>query len=130
MVTIVRLAFGDRSIAVLAGLLLAFYPVGAFYDTDFVITAQAMQLVTLGLFGILWLWRYPRNWTGAVLFGFTFGALAVTRFELIALALVMALWLWFTSRQRRVVFQIAFAAVISDVGMLPTILRHAENPPG
>jgi len=130
MVAIVRLAFGDRSIAVLAGLLLAFYPVGAFYDTDFVITAQAMQLVTLGLFGILWLWRYPRNWTGAVLFGLSFGALAVTRFELIALAPVMAFWLWFKSRQRRVVFQMALATAIAVAVMLPTILRNAENHAG
>src|SRR5260221_5356055 len=102
MVDSVRLDFGDRSMAVLACLLLAFYPVGAFYDTDFVITAQAMQLVTLGLFGILWLWRYPRNWTGAVLFGLSFGALAVTRFELIHLAPVIAFWLWFKHRQRLV----------------------------
>src|SRR5579859_5351437 len=59
-----RLAFGDRAVAALAGLLLALYPVGAFYDTDFVITAQATQLVTIGLLGVLWLWRSPRNWTG------------------------------------------------------------------
>ena len=120
----VRLAFGRRGASVLAGLLLAFYPVGAFYDTDFVITAQATLLLSLALFGVLWLWRFPRNWTGCVLYGASFGALAVTRFEPILLAPVFGLWLVWVRRDRNAVLQVALAAVIGVLVLLPVILHN------
>lgn len=43
-------ATGSRTAGLASGLLLALYPVSAFYDTDFVITSQALVLATL-LFG-------------------------------------------------------------------------------
>jgi 4-amino-4-deoxy-L-arabinose transferase-like glycosyltransferase len=120
----VRLAFGRRGVSILGGLLLAIYPVGAFYDTDFVITAQATLLLSLALFGVLWLWRFPRNWIGVVLYGASFGALAVTRFEPIVLAPVFGLWLLWVRRDRNAVLQVALAAAICALVMLPVILHN------
>jgi hypothetical protein len=127
MIAIVRLAFNNRWMAVLAGLLLALYPVGAFYDTDFVIASQSLELVCIGLFGVLWLWRRPANWTGAVLFGLGFGVISITRFELITLMPIMALWLIWKQRTRRTLFQVALAAVIAIAIMLPTIWRNHSH---
>ena len=123
-IAVTRLALGRRDAAILAGVLLAFYPVGAFYDTDFVITSQATVLLTLALFGILWLWRSPRNWAGAVLYGLSFGALAVTRFEPVFLAPVFGLWLIAVRRDRKAVLQVALAAVVCVGVMLPVILHN------
>ena len=127
MIAIGRLAFGNRAIAILAGLLLAVYPVGAFYDTDFVIASQSLELLCIALFGILWLWRRPANWTGAVLFGLSFGVIAITRFELIALAPIMALWLIWQQRSRRTLYQIALAAFLTIAVMLPTVIRNRTH---
>jgi hypothetical protein len=113
--------------AALAGLLLGLYPVGAFYDTDFVIASQSLELVCVALFGILWLWRKPNNWTGAVLFGLSFGALAIARFELIALAPLMGLWLIWKQRNRRTMYQMLLAAVLALAVMLPTIIRNRTH---
>lgn len=120
----VRLALGRRDVAILAGVLLAIYPVGAFYDTDFVITSQATILLTLALFGILWLWRSPHNWTGAILYGASFGALAVTRFEPIFLAPLFGLWLIAVRRDRRSTLQVALAAIICVGVTFPVILHN------
>jgi hypothetical protein len=123
-VATVRLAFGHRWVAGLAGVFLAIYPVGAFYDTDFVITSQTTVLISLALFGILWLWRYPRQWAGVVLYGACFGALAITRFEAIALAPVFGLWLIAVRRDRMAILQVAAAALIGIGVTLPIILHN------
>ena len=47
------LATGRQTAGWAAGLLLANYPVSAFYDTDFIITSQALILATL-MFGAAW----------------------------------------------------------------------------
>ncbi len=122
-VVVTRLAFGRRDVAYGAGLLLAIYPVGAFYDTDFVITSQTTELLTLALFGILWLWRSPRNSTGAVLYGASFGLLAITRFEPVFLAPVFGLWLIAFRRDWQAVGQVALAAVIC-VGLIVPVALH------
>jgi hypothetical protein len=122
-----RLAFGRRWVGVIAGILFAIYPVGAFYDTDFVITAQTTMLLSLGLFGVLWLWRSPHNWTGAVLYGVSFGAIAVTRFEPIFLAPVFGLWLIGVRRDRRAVLQVALAAVLCVAVTLPIVVHNLSH---
>lgn len=123
-IAVTRLALGRRNVAILAGVLLAIYPVGAFYDTDFVITSQATILLTLGLFAVLWLWRSPRNWAGAILYGLSFGALAVTRLEPFFLAPVFGLWLIAVRRDRRAVLQVALAAIIAVGVTIPVILHN------
>jgi hypothetical protein len=119
MIAAARLAFGRRWVSLLAGLLLAVYPVSAFYDTDFVITSQSTILVTISLFGILWLWRSPRNWTGAILFGLSIGALLLTRRELVALAPVLGLWLLWQRRDWKALLQLALGGIIAIAVILP-----------
>ena len=123
MIAAARLAFGKRWVGILAGLLLAVYPVSAFYDTDFVITSQSTILVTVLLFGVLWLWRSPRNWTGAVLFGLSIGALLVMRRELAALGPALGLWLLWQRRDWKAVLQLALGGMIAILVILP-ITEH------
>jgi len=104
--------------------LLALYPVGAFFDTDFVIVSQATVLVTLLLFGVLWLWRFPHNWTSAVLAGVSIGGLALMRRELIALAPMVALWLLWQRRQWRTVAQVIVACIFAGLVILPIALHN------
>ena len=122
-----RLAFGRRWVSLLAGMLLAIYPVSAFYDTDFVITSQTIVLLSLALFGILWLWRSPHNWTGVIFYGASFGAIAVTRFEPFFLAPVFGLWLIGMRRDRQAVLQVALAAVLCIAVMLPIIVHNLSD---
>lgn len=123
MIGATRLAFGKRGLSYLAGLLLALYPVGAFYDTDFVITSQSTILVTVALFGVLWLWRQPSNWIGGVLFGVSVGLIGLMRRELVVIAPVMGLWLLWQHRKIRTVLQMALAALLSVLIILP-IIQH------
>ena len=123
-VAVAQLAFGRRAVSYLSGLLLAIYPVSAFFDTDFVIVPQATILLTVALFGVLWLWRSPRRWTGAVLYGAAFGALAVTRFETVAIAPVLGLWLIAVRRDWRAVFQVGLAAAVCGLVILPVALHN------
>ena len=120
----VRLAFRDRTVAVIAGMLLAVYPVSAFYDTDFVITSQAVILVTLMLFSVMWLWRHPQQWAGAVLLGLSVGAAALTRFEAAAVGVTLALWLLWERRDRSVWLQMALAGVLTVAVIVPVILHN------
>lgn len=129
-VAVARLAFGRRDVGLLSGLLLAVYPVAIFFDTDFVITSQALVLVTLALFGVLWLWRQPANWTGAILYGASMGVLAFTRFDATLLAPVFGLWLIAVRRDSRAVRQVALAAAIAIAILSPVMihnLRHDAN---
>ncbi len=86
-------ATGRQTAGLAAGLLLAIYPVSAFYDTDFTITSQALILATL-MFGAAWLARrLPRNLFWPLLIGLAAGAGAITRFELVVPGFVCAVWL-------------------------------------
>jgi len=118
------LAFGRRSVGFLAGLGLALYPVSAFYDTDFVIVAQATALLTLGLIGALWLGRSPRAWGAAALFGLSFGALALTRFDALLLGPIFGLWLLAVRRDRRAFLQVGLAALLCVAVILPVALHN------
>ncbi|MFQ3568296.1 MAG: hypothetical protein SNJ59_15010 [Aggregatilineales bacterium] len=121
----VRLAFRDRKVAVIAGVLLAVYPVSAFYDTDFVITSQAVILVTLMLLSVMWLWRYPKHWVVAALLGLCVGGAALTRFEAAAVGLALALWLLWARRDRGVGawLQMALAGVVA-LGVISPVILH------
>lgn len=119
-----QLVFGRRRVSILAGLLLAIYPVSAFYDTDFVITSQATMLLSLAMFGVMWVWRGQRWGVGAVLYGLSFGAIAVTRFEPILLAPVFGLWLIAVQRSRKAVAAVVLAALASLVIILPVVLHN------
>ncbi len=124
------LASGRRNAGLAAGLLLALYPVSAFYDTDFVITAQALMLATL-LFGSTWLAsRQPRNLLWPLLIGLASGAGAVTRFELVAPGLVCALWLlWllWLRRDRRVLLQLALMLLGALLVIAPVALHNRQG---
>src|SRR5262249_4304914 len=124
MIAVARMAFGKRWVSILAGLLLALYPVGALIDTDFAITSEGTILVTIMLFGILWLWRNPRNWTGAVLAGLATGTAAITRFELFLFGAALITWLLWRRRDRRTLAQVALAASMAIAVPLPTILHN------
>ncbi len=124
MVAAARLAFGRKWVSYLSGILLALYPVAAFYDTDFVITSQSTILVTTALFGVLWLWRQPRNWTGAVIFGLSIGVIILMRRELAIIAPVMGLWLLWKVRKWRTLFQVTLAAIVALLVILPVVLHN------
>ena len=124
MMALGRLALGRRDAGLVAGLLLASYPVSAFYDTDFVITSQAVILATVTLFGVLWLWRRPTQWAGAVLLGLSAGVAAITRLEVTALAPVCGLWLIANRKDRRAVLQVGLAALIGVAVVAPVILHN------
>ncbi len=124
MIAIGRLATGRRDVGILSGVLLAVYPVSVFYDTDFVITSQALILATLALFGTLWLWRNPHQWVGAVLLGFATGAATFTRLEIAALAPACGLWLIAVRRDRRAILQIVVAAVVAIAVTAPTVIHN------
>ncbi len=124
MIAVGRLATGQRAVGVGAGLILALYPVSAFYDTDFVITSQAVILATLALFSTLWLWRRPQQWAGAVLLGLSAGAAVVTRLEVAALAVVCGLWLLAVCRNRRAIVQVGLALMLSLTVVMPVILHN------
>jgi len=126
-VIVARLAFGRRDVGILSGILLAIYPVGVFYDTDFVITSQTTELLTLALLGILLLWRRQCNWVGVVLYGASFGLLAITRFEPIFLAPLFGLWLIYVRRDRLAVVQVTIGAVICIGVILPVVLHNRAD---
>lgn len=122
-----RLARGRRAESIIAALLLAIYPVSAFYDTDFVITSQAIILLNLALLGVLVLWRWPRAWIGVVLYGLSFGIIAIMRRELLALAPIFGLWLLWQRPRWRTVIQVGVAAAICVAVLLPVIGHNRSN---
>lgn len=127
MIAVGRLVTGRRDTGIIAGLLLALYPVSAFYDTDFVITSQAVILATLALFGTLWLWRSPNQWTGTVLLGLSTGAAAVTRLEVAVLAPVCGLWLIAVRRDGRSVLQVLLAALLAVAVVAPVVIHNQRG---
>ena len=85
-------ATGRWRAGMLAGLLMALYPVGAYYDTDFIIASQALILATLILVFAWWAFRRPRNLLAAFAIGVLAGAGTITRFQLIAPSFICAVW--------------------------------------
>jgi len=126
-VAVTRLIVDRRNVAWLAGLLLAIYPVSAFYDTDFVITSQTTELLTLALLGIALLWRYPRQWAGVLFYGGSFGILAFTRFDTLFVAPILGVWLLYVRRDRLAVLQVLVAALLCIIIMLPIVLHNLSN---
>lgn len=86
-------ATGRRRAGLLAGLLMALYPVSAYYDTDFIIASPALILTTLMLAFTVWALRHPRNLLIAFVIGALVGAAIITRFQLIAPGFVCFAWL-------------------------------------
>ncbi len=120
-------ATGSRTAGLASGLLLALYPVSAFYDTDFVITSQALVLATL-LFGCVWLaHRSPRNLFWPLVTGLAAGAGAVTRFELVAPAFVCALWLLLLRRDARGLRQFLLVALGALLIIAPVALHNRQG---
>ncbi len=120
-------ATGRRRAGLAAGLLLALYPVSAFYDTDLVITSQALVLATI-MVGSVWLaGRRPRHLLWPLLAGLTLGAGAVTRFELVAPGLVAALWLLWQRRNRQGLRQVAFMAFGALLLLSPVVLHNRQG---
>ena len=101
-----------RRAGIAAGLLLALYPVSAFYDTDFVITSQAIILATLMLASAWLSYRRPRNHVYPFVSGILLGAGAITRFELVAPGLVCVLWLLANRRQALSLFAAAVGCLL------------------
>ena len=127
MAGITWLATGRRGAGLAAGLLLAFYPPGAFYDTDFVITSQALALATL-MTGATWLaWRRPRLLVWPALTGLTLGAGAVTRFELLAPGLAGACWLLCLQGLRRAWRQVLVLALAALLLIAPVALHNRQG---
>ncbi len=119
-------ATGSRTAGLASGLMLALYPVSAFYDTDFVITSQALVLATL-LFGSAWLaHRRPRNLFWPLVTGLAAGAGAVTRFELVAPAFVCALWL-LLRRDARGLRQFLLVALGALLIIAPVALHNRQG---
>ncbi len=127
MAGITWLATGRRGAGLAAGLLLAFYPVSAFYDTDFVITSQALVLATL-MTGATWLaLRRRRLLLWPALTGLTLGAGAVTRFELVAPGLVSAGWLLWFMGLRRAWRQIVTLTLAALLLITPVVLHNRRG---
>lgn len=127
MARITWLATKQRGAGLAAGLLLAFYPPGAFYDTDFVITSQALLLATL-MTGAAWLaWKRPRALVWPALTGLTLGAGAVTRFELVAPGLACACWLLALQGLRRAWRQVLVLALAALLLIAPVALHNRQG---
>lgn len=125
MIAVTQLAFGRVVVSHLAGLLLALYPVAAFYDTDLVIASQATFLLTLALFGALWLERgAPHGWIGAILVGAAAGIGAITRFEAGVAAAAPGLWLLWRRGLRRTLLPLALAALSGAAFVLPVMIHN------
>ncbi|MCY4526600.1 MAG: hypothetical protein OXB89_08310, partial [Anaerolineaceae bacterium] len=127
MAGITWLATGRRGAGLAAGLLLAFYPVSAFYDTDFVITSQTLVLATL-MNGATWLaLRRRRLLLWPALTGLTLGAGVVTRFELVAPGLVSAGWLLWFQGLRRAWRQIVLLTLAALLLIAPVALHNRRG---
>ncbi|MGQ9889931.1 MAG: hypothetical protein ACUVSX_15810 [Aggregatilineales bacterium] len=125
MIAMTQLALGRAAVSHLAGLLLALYPVAAFYDTDLVIASQATFLLTLTLFGALWLERgAPRAWIGAVLMGAAAGIGAIMRLEVGVVSAALGVWLLWRRGLRRALLPLALAALAGAVFVLPVVLHN------
>ena len=127
MVIIGWFATGRRAAGFLAGGILAIYPVAAFYDTDLVITSQAIILASVQLFGTIWLWRRPQQWWGALLLGLAAGASVVTRIEVAIFAPVFSLWLLAVRRDRRAFLQITLATILAILIAIPFVLHNRRG---
>ncbi|MCY3947295.1 MAG: hypothetical protein OXF44_13550 [Anaerolineaceae bacterium] len=127
MAGITWLATKRRGAGLAAGLLLAFYPPGAFYDTDFVITSQSLVLATL-MTGAAWLaWRRPRTLVWPALTGLTLGAGAVTRFELVGPGVASACWLFVNQGLRRAWRQVLVLALAALLLIAPVALHNRQG---
>ena len=119
-IAVTRLALGRRDAAILAGVLLAIYPVGAFYDTD-CDHVPGDRSADAGPVRDPWL--CARRATGPARSSTGLASRAgVTRFEPVFLAPVFGLWLIAVRRDRKAVLQVALAVVICVGVMLPVIL--------
>ena len=127
MVAVGWLATGRRAAGFLAGGILAIYPVAAFYDTDLVITSQALILATAQLLGAVWLWRRPGQWWGVLLLGLAAGAAAVTRIEVAILAPAFSLWLLAARRDARAVLQISLATIVALMIVTPFVQHNRRG---
>ena len=115
---------GRRNAGIAAGLLLAIYPVGACYDTDFVITSQALIVATL-MFGCAWLAKHrPRNLLAPIMIGLLTGAGAITRFELIAPGVICMLWLLLQRRDALGLRQFSLGALAALLVVAPVTLHN------
>jgi hypothetical protein len=94
-------ATGRLRAGYIAGLLLALYPISVCYDTDFIITSQAVIIATMMLAFTLLAERKPGNLAAPLCLGLLTGFGAITRFELIAPGLVCAIWLLLRRRRKR-----------------------------
>ena len=122
---VTQMAFENRHVSVIAALLLAFYPVSAFYDTDLVITSQATILLTIALLGAFWMLRMPRRWVGALLLGFVIGAGAITRLEAGVAALALAGWVFLVElRARKNLLPFALTALAALALIGPVMLHN------
>lgn len=124
MYAVARLAFGNRRISLMAAGLLALYPVGAFYDTDMVITSQGIILLTIALFGALWMYRVPQHWMGAVLLGCVIGIGAITRLEIAVAAMTLSLWLCVIRWRKYSLVPFILTISLALVFILPVALHN------
>lgn len=124
---VTQLGFRNRRISLIAALLLAVYPVSAFYDTDLVITSQAVILLTVALFGALWMYRAPKRWFGAVLLGFVIGFGAITRLEVAAAAALLTGWLFAMRIRRHSLIPFALTALVAAAFVTPVVLHNRQG---
>lgn len=125
---VAQLAFENRRVSIIAAVLLAFYPVAAFYDTDLVITSQAVILLTIAVLGAFWMLRMPRRWVGALLLGFVIGAGAITRLEAGVAALALAGWVFLVQlRARKSLLPFALTALAALAFIAPVALHNRQG---
>lgn len=103
----------------IAGTLMAVYPVSVFYGTSLYIAPLAAWLVVLCLFFILWQ-RERLAWWRSVALGLLFGYLVVTRANLVLIAPLFVLWLWWQNiGWRRWLAHSALAAGVAVLVLAP-----------
>jgi hypothetical protein len=128
MYGVAELAFGDRRISLVAALLLALYPVSAFYDTDLVITSQAIILLTIALFGAFWTYHVPGQWIGAALLGVVIGAGAITRLEIAIAGAAIASWLFILRlRNKQSLLPAILMAAVALAFIVPVALHNQHG---
>lgn len=129
MYILTQLAFGKEQVSLIAAFLLAVYPVGAFYDTDFVITSQGTLLLTLALVGALWIYRYPHQFAGAVLIGLAAGAGLTMRPEVAITSSLIMLWVLVTRIRQKHNWLLPFLcfAIVAVLIPMPIFIHNQRG---
>ncbi|MBO9309274.1 MAG: glycosyltransferase family 39 protein [Chloroflexi bacterium] len=125
---LVQLAFGNHAISAISSAILAIYPVIAFHDTDFTVVSPATVLLSLALFGALWMYRKPEQWLGALLIGLAIGAGLTMRPEVAVTSSLLMVYLTIIRwRARRSVVPFVLCSLVALAIVAPIAIHNIRG---